>query len=402
MTLSDFCRHGYPAAWGAALLGLVLPFSTAAANLVLLFLLLLWLALPGRRERLFLFWGNPVSRLGLILFLALSLGCFWGEAAWSERTRFLFKYFDLLLIGCLAGLLPQAWQRQYALRGWLLGMTLLLLLSLAIWSGLLPPGYFGKYGSGAVVMKHSITHNWLMACFLFFCLILGLFSSDHRGRFLLFVLGGLAGLNVLFMVGGRTGYVVLFVLLAYAFVVWKGWRGLLAATLGIAVLASIAFMVPNRLSERVSEAAVEIQNWKPGEGAKTSQGFRLDWYRASLQLMAESPLTGVGTGSFAPAMERHLAGTPIAPPSNPHNEYLLQGVQLGIMGPLLLLALFWQTWHAADSLAARDAALLRGMVLATGTGCLFNSFLLDFVEGMFFAWIVGVLAAGLGAKKTRP
>lgn len=28
-------------------------------------------------------------------------------------------------------------------------------------------------------------------------------------------------------------------------------------------------------------------------------------------------------------------------------------------------------------------------------GCLFNSFLLDFTEGLFFAWMVGVLGSAL-------
>lgn len=398
MHIPSFCRNALPA-WIAAALGFVLPFSTAGANFMLLLLLIVWLILPGRRERLCLFWQNPVARLALFLFLALALGCLWGEAPWEERGRILFKYFDLILIGLLAGLLPQAQQRERALSGLLLGMTLLLLLSLAIWLGILPEGFFGKYGSGAVVMKHSITHNWLMACFMLFCLILAAFSKRLIWQRTLLVIASLAGLNVLFMVGGRTGYVVLILLLAYAFLAWKGWRGLIFASVALIVVGTITLAVPNRLSTRINEAVREVQHWKPGEGAKTSQGFRLDWYRASVQLIAEKPVAGVGTGSFPAAMARHLAGSPIVAPSNPHNEYLLLAVQLGLPGLFLLLLLFGGTWHAASNLEPRERHLLRGTILAMSAGCLFNSFLLDFVEGMFFAWVLGVLCAGLTVGK---
>lgn len=396
MSVLTFFRNGALAAWVAAALGFCIPFSTAAANVFLLLLLIAWLIMPERGRRLRLFWENPLARLALILFLALALGCLWGEAPVKERIDTLKKYGDLLLIGIMVGALLSPEQRQRALQGFAAGMTLLLLLSVSIWAGLLPEGVFGKIGAGAVVMKLSITHSWLMACFAFGCGLSACWTSSRLWRALLVLMAALALLNILFMVGGRTGYLVMAVLLVFGFYAWKGWRGLAFALLSVAVLGGAAFGVSSRLSGRVTEAIAEVQQWKPGEGARadSSMGQRLDWYRASLQIIAQKPLHGVGTGGFYGAMQQQLAGSKTAVPGNPHNEYLMFAVQLGLPGMLLLMAFFMLCWRRAAHLGSRERDLLRGVLLAMATGCLFNSFFLDFTEGLFFAWMVGVLASG--------
>lgn len=384
-------------AWSVAALGFSIPFSTAAANVLLAVLLLVWLAYPDRLERLRLFWRNPVARLALLLFGILALGCLWSGVPAAERLKSLFKYSDLLLVGLLAGMLPLARQRNLALSGFAAGMLGLLLLSLAIWLGILPEGLFGKIGSGAVVMKLSITHNWLMACFAFGCAMQACFSEPGWVRRGWALLAGVAVLNVLFMVGGRTGYVVLAVLLIYSAHVWKRWRGVCLALLLAGALGAGLLMLPNHLSARVGEAVHDVRHWRPGEGASplSSQGQRLDWYLASLELVAQRPVLGVGTGGFARAIEKHLAGSAIRPPANPHNEYLLIMVQVGLLGGVALLWLLGGGWQAARGLRSpRERALLRGMVLSMAVGCLFNSFLYDFTEGLLFGWMLGVLGAG--------
>ncbi len=403
MSVLVFCRNGALAAWLAAAVGFFIPFSTAAANISLLLLLFAWLVMPERRERLRLFWANPLARIALLLFLALALACLWGEAPLHERIETLKKYGDLLLIGFMAGILCTVEQRQRAAQGFFFGMALLLILSTAIWIGILPEGVFGKVGAGAVVMKLSITHNWLMACFAFCC---ALCAAQARSgwRYGLVLLACLATLNILFMVGGRTGYVILAMLAVYGFYVWKDRRGLALALVAILVAGAVGMTLSPRFSARLGEVVSDVRQWKPGEGARTSQGLRLDWYRVSLELIAERPLTGYGTGGFEPAAKQRLAGSNIVAVANPHNEYLLLAVQLGLLGPLLLGALFVVAWKVAIRLPVRDRYLLRALVVAMAGGCLFNSFLYDFTEGLFFAWAAGVLCSGVPAnvdKKTR-
>jgi O-antigen ligase len=87
---------------------------------------------------------------------------------------------------------------------------------------------------------------------------------------------------------------------------------------------------------------------------------------------------------------------------NPHSEYLMIAVQTGLIGVGLLLDLFWQQWRLAPRLTSpMECHLARGLVLTIAAGCLFNSLLLDHTEGLLFAWLTGVLYAGLQSQGDR-
>ena len=67
-----------------------------------------------------------------------------------------------------------------------------------------------------------------------------------------------------------------------------------------------------------------------------------------------------------------------------------------------LLALFAYQWRLAARLATRlDTSLARGLVLTMLAGCLFNSFLLDHTEALLYAWLSGLLFAGLRPSVER-
>ena len=79
---------------------------------------------------------------------------------------------------------------------------------------------------------------------------------------------------------------------------------------------------------------------------------------------------------------------------NPHNEYLLITVQVGVAGFALLLYLFYTQWRHAVKLPGlfeQDAA--RGLVLTIAVTSLFNSPLHDHTEGLFFAFASAMLFA---------
>jgi O-antigen ligase len=79
----------------------------------------------------------------------------------------------------------------------------------------------------------------------------------------------------------------------------------------------------------------------------------------------------------------------------PENQYLLTAVQLGVFGLAALLALFAAQWRLAALLATRtETDIARGLVIFMVVGCLFNSFLLDHTEALFYAWLSGWLISG--------
>ena len=124
--------------------------------------------------------------------------------------------------------------------------------------------------------------------------------------------------------------------------------------------------------------------------------------------MTTHPLTGTGVGSWLPRwkvvaeqtgqhlppdrLERHMEI------NNPHNEYMLAGMETEIPGLLalvwLLVALLWLSW-AQRSLAG-DIAFLMAAGLALC--CLINAPLRDAAMGMTLLWLLGGSIAHMRAR----
>ncbi len=86
---------------------------------------------------------------------------------------------------------------------------------------------------------------------------------------------------------------------------------------------------------------------------------------------------------------------------NPHNEYLLETVQSGLLGLMVFLTWMWSCYHAAWRLPPARRNLFVA-VLSSYMAChLFNSFLLDSSEGHLFV-IIAALLAGLSLNAQQP
>jgi hypothetical protein len=85
----------------------------------------------------------------------------------------------------------------------------------------------------------------------------------------------------------------------------------------------------------------------------------------------------------------------MTPTRNPHNEFLLLAAQVGPIGAAALLWLMWQQWRRAPRLFRPDNEIARGLVTLMAIGCMLNSLLLDHTEGLLYAWLTGLLYAGL-------
>lgn len=391
------------AKWIAIPIGFTLPISTAADN-ILLYLAFAFLLLGGHyRQKLRTILANPVAIAALLLLCALLLGGLYGDAGWNDVRHYWRKYAPLLSMALLIPLFQDARSRKYALTGFMLAMALTLLLSC-----ITATGWFAECGwlqgtvDNAFVFKLHITQNVFMAFFAF-ALALKAKHAELPGRRILFAVAALlAAYNVLFMVQGRTGYVVLAVLLAYFCYRLLRWKGLALAVLVVTLVSATGYFASSTLRERVDLVEQETSAWEPGHGATSSSGLRMDYWTNSMRIIRDHPVLGVGTGGFEKAYAEKIQGTSMAPSNNPHNQFLLITAQLGIVGLALLLYLFVQQWRTAAWLPSMfEQDMARGMLLTIMSGSLLNSLLLDHAEGLFFAWMSGVLFAGLHAVRQR-
>ena len=219
------------------------------------------------------------------------------------------------------------------------------------------------------------------------------------------LLAVLAVYNVLFMVKGRTGYLVLGVLFVYFFVDWLRWRGVVIAIAGASLLVVSAFQLSGVFQSRLAETTADFYKWRSEEiswEGERGLGLRLAWYQNSLAIIRDAPVFGVGTGGFERALAEKVKHSGVPVTGNPHSEYLLITVQLGLVGLAALLYLFYTQLRLAAYLPGLlERNLARGLLLTIMTTCLVNSSLLDHGEGLFYAWMSGLLFAGFTPGKQK-
>lgn len=381
----------------AFLLGVALPVSNQLMNLslVIVLLCLLWQRDVRHLQRLAM---HPLVWLPALMFAFLALSLLIHSHAYGADM--VGKYKKLLYVLPLALFflqVPQAVDRFVS--GFLLANALILLLSLAVGVLHLPIGHIRPLNP--TVFKLHITQNFFMALAALLWLFRACLSGGMK-RWIYGTLGVLASYDVLFMVLGRTGYVALFVGVGVWLLLFLGWRQKLAVgLLGFCVLCALV-LVPNRAAERITRGVSEIQNCvmqvkgDAYDSCASSMGERTAFAKESIRLIAQAPLLGNGAGSF---WYGDLdSGKSV---NNPHNQYLLETVQSGLVGLLLfilwMLCCYREAWR--QPVPARQLLIA---LLSTYLAChLFNSFLLDSAEGHLFVVIAAVLAGKAVSAQAR-
>ncbi len=386
--------------WGVITLGLSIPVSVALDNILISLIAVLWLLSGGWRDKAAAIRQNPVAIAALLLFGLLAVGTLYNDG----NSGVLFKYIDLLLIPVFLTLFQDATTRRRALLVFCAAAVASVIVShlaymnLLAHSSLLPREQINPNG-----FKASITHSLIVAFAAYLFALLARSERNKKLRMSYIALALFEAHNVVFMTWGRTGYLVLAILFLYFFVVSFGRRGLILITVIAAATFSTAYITSTSFQQRMNDFARQLMLWKPGEPSRDSVGERLEFYTNSLQIIRQQPLLGSGTGSFPEVYARAVAGRSMLATVNPHNEYLLIAVQIGLVGLASLIYLFVRQWRYAGELKEpfyRDLA--RGLVLTFVVGCAFNSLLLDHTEGLLFAWLSALTFAAPPKQSPLP
>ncbi|MGO2143635.1 MAG: O-antigen ligase family protein [Serratia bockelmannii] len=384
-------------AFTAFLLGASLPTSNPLMNVALglVAVCLLW-----RRDvrPLATLAPHPLVWLPALMFALLALSLL--TYTHDYGPKMVGKYQKLLYVLPLAlFFLADRRLMTHFVRGFLWANAVILAISLT--SGLGGVTLGGLTPDNPTVFKLQITQNVFMALAALVWLSRA-FACSGKRRWGYAGLVLLATVNVLLMVQGRTGYVALAVGMG-AWLLLTLRRKQQMAVLACGTLAvALLVMTPNRAMERLTLGVQQVQGclWAPAKTAyqacDNSMGQRTAFAREALRLIKQSPLLGNGAGSFWYGNAQTGYGV-----HNPHNEYLLETVQNGLLGLMVFLTWMWSCYRAAWSLPSACRNLFVA-VLSSYMAChLFNSFLLDSSEGHLFV-IIAALLAGLSLNAQQP
>jgi O-antigen ligase len=329
---------------------------------------------------------NPIALTAATLFVWLALTLLYTRAPMEEALWTLKKYRELLLIPLLLPLFLTAETRRWGTAAFLAAM--LITLAGSYLDSLRQIVQLGSLQLDPVVFKSRITQSTFLA-FTAYWAALRLWSASSR-RWLWAALVALIAVDVFFLVGGRTGQVMFLALGILALYQRFRWKGGAIAVAGGVVLLVGASLTSSMFQSRIAETVTSLQDYGKDDFT-TATTLRMSYLPNSLELITQHPLLGTGVGSFPKAYAEHVAGTPFPPTVNPHNEFILVGVQSGLPGALLLVLLFAQQYWFARRLPEQERDLAFGMVLTMVLGCMVNSFLLDSTEGHWYALFSAIL-----------
>jgi O-antigen ligase len=170
-------------------------------------------------------------------------------------------------------------------------------------------------------------------------------------------------------------------------------RATLALFAAAAVAMTLVWSTSPYLRKRVGNIAVEYQDFRNNAVSSTAQ--RLDFWGKSVRFFADAPVVGHGTGSTRRLFERDAVGhTGLSAEvvDNPHNQTLNVAVQWGLLGVVILYAMWLH--HLVLFRGAGFASWIGLVVVVQNVvSSLFNSHLFDFHEGWIYVLGVGIAGA---------
>ena len=383
----------------AVAIAVALPWSTSAtAVFIVLWLVTLissWNIAERCRERWMLAGALPV-----LLWVIGVIGMLWATVPLIDRLDGLASFHKFLAIPLLAIQFRDSHRGAWVLIGFLISCTVLLLVS---WGLILIPDlpWRGRRKiAGGDVMIGVPVKDYIAQSTNFTLSFLGLsestlvawYKGHRRAAFALVLLAIIFFANILYAATSRTALValpILLLLFAFMRLGWKGAAGLITAAL---VFVGVAWSSSPRLRERVTGFFVEVRNYQP-TASRSPAGERIEYWRKSVLMIGSAPVFGHGTGSIRTEFREMAAGqTGIAglASANPHNQIFAIAIQLGLVGTIVLLAM-WIAHFIFFFGPGLTAGIGLAVVVQNIISSQFNSSLFDTTQGWIYVLGVGVL-----------
>ena len=340
--------------------------------------------------------------LALALLAFYLIGASWSIAPHDDIRTALQKYSRLLVLPIAIAL---SWRDPTlpprALRWFLGGAAVLAAACYLTRFGMMPTSSLGWWrpstdANDAYVFKNHITSGILLGFAATACLLASRYAATPRARFAAIAAAVFFAVPIMILGQGRTGYVTLFVGLVAVLLLHPRATPLVkAAGIGAIALAFFgAYLASPNVKLRTDDLINEVATGAP----RSPNGVRLSFVRVAVQAVADHPLLGIGTGAFAEAYAPTARA--IWPPekalvrNQPHSEFLLVAVQLGLAGSLVYFAMLGTLGRAAlgpRSFETDSLALLWAIYFVASS---FNSLLWDTTEAHWFLLLGGCLYVG--------
>jgi len=328
--------------WLLILFGFSLPLSVSVNNIFAALLILLWIY---RREygRTWEIIKNSKVVIAVLLFFVLHIiGMLWTEDI-SWGLHLIKKEAKFLLLPIMMSFVKKEHIRYY-ISAFLLAMTLSELLSYLVWFEIIPPIFKATVYDPTVFIHHTSYNPFLaFAIYLIGYFIVFDQTLSRLQKVLLIFFFVTMSINM-FITGGRAGqvgYLLVVTVLLFQFFNKHVFKALFVSIGLLAAILFTAYSTSQVFHDRANLIVTNVQKFD--SNVNTSVGLRINFAINSLEIIKENPFFGVGTGDFRSSYDRvNVKNTPEAKSTTqPHNMYVLEMVQFGLLGLISLLAIFY-------------------------------------------------------------
>lgn len=403
-------RFRSPVAWGetvdlfAILTVAALPWSTsltAIFNAAFLVCMVPFLDVRAFLQSL----TRPICAAPIALFALALVGTLWSDAAWGVRLYAVGPTVKLLVLPVMLYHFERSPRGHWIFIAFLVSCALLSVMSwlVAFYPDLALRPY-DPLERGVFVKNYIDQSQEFTLCAVALAYPTALLLREKR-YWLAGLLTALAlsfFVNMVFVVVSRTALVTVPIMFGVFALLHLRWRSIAMISLALIAGAAIAWQASPQLRKTADTFVSDYQLYSQ-RNIPTSMGERLEYWRHAIQFFKQAPLAGHGTGSSQGLFERAaqdpswVLGVRVFP--NPHNQTLHVAIQWGIIGIVILYAIWIShlLLFRGDGMANWIGLLVVVQNLFTS---LFNSHLFDFHEGWMYVIGVGV-AGGMVIRAER-
>ena len=367
-----------------------LPWSTSAVGIAIavwLVVLLPTLSAASVKREL----ATAAGGLPVVLWCLGVIGMLWADVSWHDRFAGLDSFHRLLAIPLLLTQFRHSENGIWVILGFFISSITVLLASYMFVLVLSHSGY-PNYG---VPVHDTIFQGSLFLICGFGALGYAALAPGRQARHrpsVIFATGALFLINFAFAAVSRIALALAPLLLLL--LGWRlfRWNGILLAALLAVIAGSAMWFASPILRDRVAQTVAETLEYRETNKA-TSIGEHTAFLKESLAIIGAAPIIGHGTGSTPEEFRRITAGktgVSALPTVNPHNQTFAVAIQLGLVGGIVL----WAMWIAHLALfTGRSTVAWLGLVAVVENilSSTVHSHLFDFNSGWLYVFATGVL-----------
>ena len=324
-------------------LAFLLPLTVFGANLIVVIIVTLWLLSGSYKSKFNEIFKNKMLLASILFFALHVIGLIWTEdLRWGLHIVHKMWYF-LLLLPVLYTITKKRYIKYYIF-SFLLAIFFTEVASYLVWFEIVEPFKNATVRNPTPFMSH-VSYNPIIA-FTCYLVLHEIFFNKKLKKIELFSYSFFAismSFNM-FITAGRAGQVMFFVMLAILIFQYFYSQKIKAVVLIIIICGGLFFTAYETsaiFNYRITDTINAVKTYDVNKG--TSLGQRFTFAYNSFEIIKENPIIGVGTGDFPSEYKKvNLINSPDLPsPTNPHNMYILVGTQLGAIGLISFLSIFY-------------------------------------------------------------